>query len=45
MRLMMLLLDIKMKFFNNEKELKLFFKLHKNEIELKDICKIYVTTV
>ena len=35
----------KNKIFNNEKELKSFFKLHKNGIELKDICKIYVTTV
>ena len=33
------------KVINNEKELKLFFESHKNSIELKDIYKIYVTTV
>ena len=35
----------KNKNFNNEKELKLFFKSHKNDIELKYIYKIYITTV
>ena len=35
----------KNKLFNNEKELKLFFKSHKNGIELKDIYKVYVATV
>ena len=40
-----IIIRYKNKIFNNEKELKLFFKLHKNDIELKDIYKIYVATV
>ena len=35
----------KNKILNNEKELKLFFKLHKNSIKLTDIYKISVTTM
>ena len=37
---MIQLSDIKNKIFNNEKELKLFFKSY-----TKDIYKIYITTV
>ena len=40
-----IIIRYKNKIFNNEKELRLFFKSHKNDIELKDIYKIYVTTI
>ena len=40
-----IIIRYKNKIFNNEKKLKLFFKSHKNDIELKDIYKIYSTTV
>ena len=40
-----IIIRYKNKIFNNKKELRLFFKSHKIDIELKYIYKIYVTTV
>ena len=40
-----IIIRYKDKIFNNKKELKLFYKSHKNGIEFKDIYRIYVTTV
>ena len=40
-----IIIRYKNKFFNNEKELKLFFKSQTTDIELKYICRIYVTIV
>ena len=40
-----IIIRYKNKIFNNEKELKLLFKLHKNAIKLTNIYKIYITTV